>query len=78
VRCRHFNGVFLGYGVGVFGSREGLGIFLSLFSALLFLVRELLAGRQQGCAMIVYKDFFVCDWGGGRLGICDICIRELG
>ena len=33
-------------------------VYFSLFSALLFLVRELLAGRQQGCAMIVYKVFF--------------------
>jgi hypothetical protein len=38
-----------------FSGVEGLGIFLSLFSAFLFLAREL--GRQQGCA-IVYKRFF--------------------
>lgn len=60
--CRHFNGAFPGSGVGVFGGREGLGIYFSLFRSS-FLARELPAGRQQGWAMVVYKDYF-CLWLG--------------
>ena len=41
-------------------------IYISLFSALLFLARELPAERQQGWAMFVYKDIF--DLWLGRVG----------
>ena len=74
--CRHFNEAFPGSGVGVFGGREGL-VYISLLCFSLF--GEGTAGWKttrlgDGCC----KDFFVCGWGGGGLGIGDIWIRELG